>query len=109
MCVDAAGFQVYKGQFSEKVMDEKHDPLGDTSPHMENFLAAVRSRKHEDLNADVAVGVMSANLVHLANASYRVKRELKYDEASHKFVNDKEADAFLTRKYRAPYIVPDKV
>ena len=109
MCVDAAGFQVYKGQFSEKVMDEKHDPLGDTSPHMENFLAAVRSRKHEDLTADVAIGVMSANLVHLANASYRVKRELKYDEASHKFVNDKEADAFLTRKYRAPYIVPEKV
>jgi len=109
MCVDGAGFQVYKGQHSEKVMDVKHDALGDNAPHMGNFLAAVRSRKHEQLNADVAIGVMSANLVHLANASYRVKRELQYDEATHKFVNDKEADAFLTRKYRAPYIVPEKV
>jgi predicted dehydrogenase len=109
MCVDGAGFQVYKGQHSEKIMDEKHDALSDTAPHMENFLACVRSRKMEDLHADVAIGVMSANLVHLANASYRVKRELKYDEATHKFVNDKEADAYLTRHYRAPYVVPEKV
>jgi len=109
MCVDGGGFQVYKGQYSEKTMDEKHDSLGDTAPHMENFLAAVRSRKHEDLHADVAIAVMSANLVHLANASYRVKRELQYDEATHKFVNDKEADAYLTRDYRAPYIVPENV
>jgi predicted dehydrogenase len=109
MCVDAAGFQIYKGQRSEKVADEKHDGLGDTAPHMENFLACVRSRKQEDLHADVAIGVMSANLVHLANASYRVKRYLKYDEATRKFVNDKEADQYLTRHYRAPYIVPEKV
>ena len=109
MCVDAAGFQVYKGMRSEKTMDEKHDSVSDTAPHMENFLACVRSRKQEDLHADVAIGVMSANLVHLANASYRVKRELQYDEAARKFVNDKEADAFLTRKYRAPYVVPEKV
>jgi predicted dehydrogenase len=109
MCVDGAGFQVYKGQHSEKVMDERHDSLGDTAPHMENFLASVRSRKLEDLHADVAIGVMSADLVHLANASYRVKRELKFDEATHKFVNDKEADAYLTRHYRAPYVVPEKV
>jgi len=128
MAVSGSGFQVYKlpqksataaegsrasgplrASKSEKTMDEKHDQLGDTGPHMDNFLAAVRSRNYQDLHADVAVGVMSANLVHLANASYRVKRELQYDEATHKFVNDKEADAYLTRKYRAPYIVPEKV
>ena len=109
MCVDGSGFQIYKGQYSEKTMDERHEGGDDTIGHMENFLAAVRSRKHEDLHADVAVGVMSANLVHLANASYRVKRELKWDDASHRFVNDKEADQYLTRHYRAPYIVPEKV
>ena len=125
MAVDGAGFQVYKlpkksggdgaptgaGRASkaEKVMDEKHDGQGDTGPHMENFLAAVRSRKHEDLHADVAIGVMSANLVHLANASYRVGHSLKYDEAAHQFINDAAANQYLTRKYRAPYIVPDKV
>jgi predicted dehydrogenase len=133
MAVSGASFQVYKipdakpaadatpsrrgaaaggpqrARRAEVVMDVKHDGADDTGPHMDNFLAAVRSRKHEDLNADVAIGVMSADLVHLANASYRVKRELKYDEAARKFVNDTEADQYLTRHYRAPYIVPDKV
>ena len=52
---------------------------------------------------------MSANLVHLANASYRVGHSLKYDEAAHQFINDAAANQYLTRKYRAPYIVPDKV
>ena len=31
------------------------------------------------------------------------------DEATRKFVNDKEADQYLTRNYRKPYVVPDKV
>ena len=59
--------------------------------------------------ADVAVGVMSATLVHMANASYRVGRKLAFDEKTLSFPNDKDATALLTRKYRAPYIVPEKV
>jgi len=53
--------------------------------------------------------VLSATLVHIANASYRVGRRLNFDPKALKFVNDNEANAYLTRKYRAPYIVPDKV
>jgi predicted dehydrogenase len=37
-----------------------------------NFLAAVRSRKAEDLNADVLEGHYSSALCHLANISYRL-------------------------------------
>ncbi|MCU1261209.1 MAG: oxidoreductase domain protein, partial [Bryobacterales bacterium] len=48
-------------------------------------------------------------LVHMGNASYRVGRKLNFDSTTHKFVNDKEADQYLTRKYRAPYVVPEKV
>ena len=40
--------------------------------HIFNFLSAVRSRKVEDLRADVLEGHLSTALVHLANASYRV-------------------------------------
>ena len=107
MAVDGSGFQVYKGEKGEKVMDEK---AGDKDqPHFQNFLKAVKSRNQKELNADVAVGVMSANLVHLANASYRVGRKLAFDEKTLSFPGDKEATALLTRKYRAPYIVPEKV
>jgi len=109
MAIDGAGFQVYKGEKSEKTMDEKNTGKGDTGPHMANFLSAVKSRNSKDLNADVQIGVLSADLCHLANISYRVKRSLKFDDKAQKFVNDAEANALLTRKYRAPYIVPERV
>ena len=109
MAVDGAGFQVYKGEKQEKIMDEKHDAQGDTTPHMENFLAAVKSRNYKDLHADIEIAVASADLVHLANASYRVKRELKFDETKRQFIGDDEANKLLTRVYRKPYVVPDKV
>jgi predicted dehydrogenase len=105
-----SGFQVYKGEKHEKVMDEKADnPRASTRVHMENFAKAVRSRNYKDLTADVEIGVTSADLCHLANASYRTKRKLAWDAARRQFVNDAEANKLLTRNYRAPYIVPEKV
>ncbi|HLN56598.1 MAG TPA: Gfo/Idh/MocA family oxidoreductase [Bacteroidales bacterium] len=79
------------------------------SSHYGNFIDAIRSGKNEDLHADILEGYMSACLPALANISYRLKRELTFDGATEKFVRDKEADAFLTRNYRAPYVVPEKV
>jgi predicted dehydrogenase len=39
----------------------------------------------------------------------RVGRKLEFDAKTESFVNDKEANALLTRNYRKPFIVPDKV
>jgi predicted dehydrogenase len=38
-----------------------------------------------------------------------VGRKLDFDGKAEKFVNDKDADALLTRNYRKPFVVPDKV
>ena len=108
MVVDGTGFKVYKGDKEELVMDVKNDPGGDTPIHMANFLAGCRSRNYKDLHADVAVGVMSADLCHLANASFRVGRKLAVDAAKGRFTGEgaAEANQLLTRpKYRAPYVV----
>ncbi len=40
--------------------------------HFENFIAAVRSRKREDLRAEVLVGHRSTAVTHAGNISYRV-------------------------------------
>ena len=45
-----------------------------------NFIDAVRSRKHSDLNAPIEEGAISTTLVHLANISYRLGRSLHFDE-----------------------------
>lgn len=108
MALDASGFQVYKGENDEKVMDEKKSDT-DTIPHMQNFLAAVKSRKHQDLHAEIEIGVRAAAMCHIANISYRVGRKLTWDEKANKFAGDAEANKMLTRDYRKPYVVPEKV
>jgi hypothetical protein len=77
--------------------------------HFGNFLEAVKSRKRETLNAEVEEGAMSCTLVHLANVSYRVGRTLHFDAKTMKCIGDDEANKLLTRDYRKPFVVPEKV
>jgi len=74
-----------------------------------NFIEAVRSRKQSDLNAPIEEGYRSTVLVHLANISYRLGRTLEFDAENLKCKGDPEATAMFTRKYRAPFVVPEKV
>ncbi|MEQ2006129.1 MAG: Gfo/Idh/MocA family oxidoreductase [Limisphaerales bacterium] len=126
---------------------------GKTESHFANFLKAVRSRKREELNADILEGHQSSALCHLGNISWRLGRaaplaeigeelgrlkvhdnvretlertvahlrENKVDLAQtpltlgallhphperEVFVNQPRANAFLTREYRKPFVVP---
>ena len=127
--------------------------------HQDNFIAAVRSRKIEDLHSDIEGGHISSALCHTANASYRLGtlteekdiREaikdkgdlaietferfkahlaannvdlgvnqatlgpwLKFDTKTERFdgndpYTDLVANAMITRNYREPFVVPEKV
>jgi predicted dehydrogenase len=77
--------------------------------HFMNFIEAVKSRKREHLTAEIEEGALSCNLMHLANISYRVGRTLYWDEKTWTIKNDPEANKLLTREYRKPYVVPEKV
>jgi len=101
------GFQAFKGESNELAMEERpvRGPGGDaTSLHMQNFLAACKSRNYKELHDEIANAYLSASLCHLANISYRVGRKLTL-AAGPKFVGDAEADKMLTRIYRKPYVV----
>lgn len=130
---------------------EIHRGPGDS--HFGNFIAAVRSRKVDDLNADILQGHYSSALCHLANISYRLGeevpfngktrafgdnseayesfarmqdhlradgvaldghsyklgRKLSFDAARESFVDAPEADRLLTREYRRPFAVPERI
>jgi predicted dehydrogenase len=77
--------------------------------HWANFVEAIRAGKDAGLHSDINEGHLSTSLCHLANISYRVGRALAFAGGKEKFVNDAEADALLTRVYRKPYVVPEKV
>ena len=76
--------------------------------HIENFLQCVRSRALPA--ADVEQGQQSVLLCHLANIAWRAgKGSLAFDPQTESFPNAPEANQFLKRKYREPWVVPDRV
>lgn len=121
--------------------------------HYANFIKAVRSRKTEDLNADILEGHLSSALCHTGNISYRLGAKqdlgaikdairadsglaeacdrmaehlaangldlsaeratlgvpLRMDPKTERFAGNDAANALLTRAYRAPFVVPEKV
>ena len=98
---------------SQTAAEKPADPTFLAAPggteHFANFLDAIRSGKDETLNCQIKEGHYSSALPILANISYKLGRQLEFDGAKEKFTGDKEADAMLTRDYRKPYVVPEKV
>jgi len=109
MVTEDSNFKTFRGPKREPgesgrvVEDKEHD---ETYPHVNNFFDCVRKRRPQDLAADVQEGVRSAELVHMANISYRTGRKLVLEAGATRFVGDVEANRLLTRNpYRKPYLV----
>lgn len=77
--------------------------------HYANFAEAVRTRKRESLHAEIRETHISTALCHLGNIAFRLGRELRFDPATERFVDDAEADRHLRREYRPPFVVPESV
>lgn len=77
--------------------------------HYKNFVDAARARDKKMLNGPVETAHLASSLAHLGNIAYRLGRTLEFDPQKELFVGDKQANAMLTRKYRAPYVIPTTV
>ena len=77
--------------------------------HFANFVNCVRSRKREDLTAGILEGHLSTAMCHLSNIAYRTGRQVIFDPANENFSGDAEANSYLTREYRYPFVVPERV
>ncbi len=90
--------------------DPQPDWWTESIPHFKNWIAAMRSRRHEDLNADVEQGHLSATVCHLAKIACRLGRSVHFDPKTERFIDDPEADRLLKREeYRPPYVIPEDV
>ncbi len=65
--------------------------------HFANFIAAVRSRRTEDLNADILEGHYSSALGHLANISYRLGENVAFNPRTRVVNGNAEATDALAR------------
>ena len=93
-------------------LGRKHEPgpgREEGGNHYVNFIDAVRSRKPQQLNSEIEEGHISSSVAHLANIAYRTGRTLNFDPQQERFPDDREANQYLKRRYRPPFVVPDKV
>jgi hypothetical protein len=65
--------------------------------HYDNFLKAVKSRKHTDLNADILEGHLSSALCHTGNISYLLGKQTPTKQILAKIKSDKSANESFGR------------
>ena len=90
----------------ERIDGEKGSGLAD---HYLDFIEAIRANDQKLAHGDIRDGFYSCAVMHLGNISYRLGKTLEFDPVKMKFINCPEADAMLTRKYREPFVIPEKV
>ncbi len=99
------GGAIKGGKFFPKGKD-KSEPLADAltdfpdgASHFQNFIECVRSRKRENLNAEILEGHLSSMLCHLGNVSYRLGEDVPFNQETKAFGDDKAAyEAFESMK-----------
>ncbi|MEJ7711795.1 MAG: hypothetical protein WKF84_18490 [Pyrinomonadaceae bacterium] len=97
-------YEVYLGQKKEKGFVRKAG-----GNHYANFIKAVKSRNTSDQNGPVETAHASSALAHLGNIAYRLGHQLQFDPQKERFISDDQANKMLTRKYRPPFVVSEKV
>ncbi len=101
------GWQLFDKE-GKKVASEKQPFSAMQAAHVGNFINCIRDRKRP--NAEAEEGHVSAALCHMANISFRVgDRKLMFDSTKETFADDKEANQYLKRTYRKPWVVPESV
>ena len=99
--VDCEGGRVVIPSYETAIVYDKEDKqikkFSEGGDHFANFIKAVRSRQHTDLNADILQGHLSAALCHGANISYRLGKKHSPDEIREAARNNKEMAEALGR------------
>lgn len=107
--IQPSGYSSYKETKGPAFIDNNPATNDAVLNHFKNFLDCVRTGKWQDLNADIMEGHLSTSLCHLGNIASRLKKTLHFNPRNETFVDDEVANSYLTKMYRAPYILPDIV
>jgi predicted dehydrogenase len=75
--------------------------------HIKHWLACVKSRQTP--NADIEIGHRAATICHLGNIARWVGRKLRWDPVNEQFVGDPEANQYLDRERRKPWMLPAQI
>ncbi len=83
--------------------------LGEEVPFNQKTKAFGDDKTAYDSFARMEEHLTGTNQLKLQDVKYRLGRKLDFDGAKEQFTNCPEANAFLTRKYRSPFTIPESV
>jgi predicted dehydrogenase len=107
--IQPSGYSGYSEEPGPQYTNQDPDGPDSVVRHFTNFVDCVQSRRWQDLHAEIVEGHISSSLCHLGNIACRLKKSLQFDPDRELFVGDPEADSYLTKSYRAPYLLPETV
>jgi predicted dehydrogenase len=107
--LNPSGYSSYHEEEGPEFIHENPATSDAVVNHFTNFLDCVRSRNWQDLNADILEGHLSTSLCHLGNIACRLNKPLHFDPDLETFIDDAEADSYLSKAYRSPYVLPEVV
>jgi predicted dehydrogenase len=105
------GWHVEKGIEAADEGDSRAESV-EGSVHQRNFIDCIKDSSGTNVrrpSADIEEGYKSTRLCHLGNIAFRTGRAIRFDAQTETCLDDPEANRLLTRPYRAPFVVPDKV
>lgn len=106
--LDRGGWEVYEERNSKnKVKVERRKPTDNgLQKHWENFIAAIKSRKQEELNCGIATGAHIATVCQLGNIAYRSQEKLVWDKERERFTNEAVNKKYLAAEYHNGWKLP---
>lgn len=94
-----------KCSWREIKVEEKHvQPIPQhiaAQKHMELFFDCIRTRKPSP--TDIEKGHQASNPGHLMNIAWKVGRRVRWDADKEQIIDDKQANALVTKEYRRPW------
>jgi predicted dehydrogenase len=104
------GFDVYPQTRDGKLtIPERKVPKGRSEhetviDHVLGFVECCRTRRKPE--ADIVTGHLASNPGHLMNIAWRLGRRVRWDAGNERMIDDREANAMLSREYRPPWVLP---
>jgi predicted dehydrogenase len=86
-----------RGEGQGEAIPNVNPSRGPGSSHFANFIAAVRSRRTQDLNADILEGHYSSACCHMANISYQLGAPAAFNPRTRAFGDNAEANEAVER------------
>ena len=109
LILNRGGWEVIEERQSGNKVSKPFEKPSDNGldKHWENFVAAVKSRKAEDLHCPIQAGAHVATVAQMGNISYRTGKKLTWDKTKGGFTDEAVNKEYLIKEYYNGFQLPN--